>query len=78
MAGSSGDFFERGKAGNRLTAYPESRNTVGVHLFRVRDDLEDRAPQGRKRAAARLLDTTPILVDLAGRPVQIDNERPRS
>jgi hypothetical protein len=59
-------ILERGKASDRLTAYPESRNAVGDHLFRVRDDLEDRAPQRLKRAAARLLDTTQILVDLAG------------
>src|ERR1035441_2720055 len=64
-------ILERGKAGDRLTAYPESRHAVGDHFFRIPDDLEDPAPQGLKRAAARLLNTTQILVDLAGHPVQM-------
>jgi hypothetical protein len=71
-------IFERGKAGDGLTTCPEGRNAVGDHLFRVRDDLEDRAPQRLKRAAARLLDAAQILIDLVGgprHPVQMAGRR---
>ena len=81
-------ILERGKAGDRLTAYPESGNAVPDKLFRVRDELKNRAAQRLKRAAARLLDTTQVLVDNVGGPRRPSscpgagtprcNQRPRS
>ena len=57
---------ERGKAGDRLTAYPERRDAVRDHLIGVWDDLKNGAAQCLKRAALRLVDTPQVLVNFFG------------
>ena len=60
-------ILEGCKAGNDPTLDAKRRHLVRNDLFRLRDDLEDRAPQSFKRAALGLLDPAKIFVDVFDR-----------
>jgi hypothetical protein len=49
-------IFERGKAGNSLSADTEGGHAIGDHLLCLRNDLEDRPAQCLQGAALGLLE----------------------